>query len=265
MDKHSFPETDSDVEEIDLLELFSLLLSKWPILLIGLLIGAVLAGALTTLQTPIYQSSATLYVLNKTTTITSMADLQIGEALSKDFVVIATSKPVLDMAIEQVNEANGTALTRVDVQKMVTVTNNAGTRLLTIAAQHPDPVIARDVAAAVAEATAIRMADIMKTDPPTTVEWAEISPKPMDNGLKRNVMVGALVGFLITAAAYGIPLLLDDAIRSVEDVERHLGTTVIGIIPTDKRVTKQKNLYRPPSKKHKKRKERYAGAKNEGA
>lgn len=247
--------------EVDLLELFRMWVSKWPFLLIGLLIGAIAATVLTSMKMPVYQSGATLYVLNKTTTITSMADLQIGAALSNDFVIIATSKPVLDSAVEQVNEANGTSLTRADIKNMVTVTNISNTRLLTITAECADPIIACDVANAVTEATANQMANIMKTDPPTTVEHAEIPSRPVSNGLVRNVLIGALTGFAIVAIAFLIPFLQDDTIRSAEDVERYLGATVIGMVPLDRSVAGQESLKRPTSKKNNKKKQgRHTGA-----
>lgn len=252
--------TVDDTIEVDLVELFRMWLSKWPILLIGLLVGAILAVLLTNMKTPMYQSSATLYVLNKTTTITSMSDLQIGAALSKDFVIIATSKPVLDTAVETVNEANGTSLSRKDIKEAVTVTNISNTRLLTITAEYSDPVIACDVAAAVSEATANQMANIMKTDPPTTVEYAEIPSAPVSNGLTRNVLIGAAAGFAIVAIAYLIPFMQDDTIRSAEDVERYLGTTVIGMIPLDKGVVQQENLNRSVHKTRKKTKLSRIGA-----
>lgn len=74
---------------------------KWWLIVICALIGAGLAlGSTILLITPKYQSSAMLYILNKTTSVTSLADIQIGSALTADFEVIATSKPVIDGAIE---------------------------------------------------------------------------------------------------------------------------------------------------------------------
>lgn len=77
--------------EIDLLSLFFFLLDKWKILLLGVVIGAVAAAGITFLQTPMYQSTSTLYVLSKSTSITSVADLQLGSELTSDFTEIATS------------------------------------------------------------------------------------------------------------------------------------------------------------------------------
>lgn len=68
--------------EIDLLSLFFYLIQKWKILLLGAIIGGILAEGMTLLKTPMYQSTSTLYMLSKTTSITSMADLQLGSEFS---------------------------------------------------------------------------------------------------------------------------------------------------------------------------------------
>lgn len=220
--------------EIDLLELFFYLIKRWKQLLLGLIVGGLLAGGFTVLKTPVYQSESMLYILSKTTSITSVADLQLGNALSSDFVVIATSKPVLDTAIEKVEDSMGVELTRKEVLEMINVTNKDDTRVLVITGTSEDPKLACELTNAVTEATASQMADIMKSDPPTTVERAEVEDEPVDKGLKKNAGIGAIVGLLIVAILYIIPFLLNDRIKTPEDVEKYLESGVLGSIPLDK-------------------------------
>lgn len=104
--------------EIDLVSLFFYLIDKWKLLFLGAVVGVVLAGALVFFQTPMYESNSTLYVLSKTTSITSMADLQVGTELTSDFSVIATSKPVIDGAIKTLKKDN-IKLTRKEIKKML--------------------------------------------------------------------------------------------------------------------------------------------------
>lgn len=220
--------------EIDLLELFFYLLRRWKQLLLGIIAGVFIAGAYTYLQTPVYQSEAMLYILSKTTSITSVTDLQLGNELSADFVVIATSKPVLDTAIETVEDNVGVTLTREEVKSMISVANKEDTRCLVISATSEDPELACELANAVTDATASQMASIMKSDPPTTVERAEVETEPVDNGLTKNVGMGGIIGFLIVAIICIIPFLTNDRIKTPEEVEKYLETSVLGTIPLDK-------------------------------
>ena len=119
--KKDMEKRQNEEMEIDLLELFGVLIRKWKFLLLGLIIGGVLAGGYTWLQTPVYQSTAKLYVLSSTTSITSVADLQLGTELSTDFVEIAQSRPVIDTAIETLEADEGITLTRDEVHTMTSL------------------------------------------------------------------------------------------------------------------------------------------------
>ena len=86
----------ADKEEIrvDLLELFGIFRRKWWLLLLSMVIGGILSGVVSMVVLPLkYTSSAMLYVLSKETTLTSLADLQIGSQLTNDYKVVITSRP----------------------------------------------------------------------------------------------------------------------------------------------------------------------------
>ena len=109
---------------IDLKELFFIYVKKWWLLLIGALAGAAIAFSVSRfLITPEYESTAMLYVLSKTTSVTSMVDFQLGDALAGDFSVIAKSNPVIDQAVEQIREKTGKNYTRSQVLNMISVNN----------------------------------------------------------------------------------------------------------------------------------------------
>ena len=103
MNKNQYLENDEI--EIDLAELIHLLLRNWwMILSVAMLCFSIALGITEFAITPQYQSQAMLYVLTKTTSVTSVADLQIGTAITEDFMIIATSKPVIDTAIDTIEK-----------------------------------------------------------------------------------------------------------------------------------------------------------------
>lgn len=217
--------------EINLFDLGFALLKKWWMILICALFGALLMGMYTEyFVTPMYKSEATLYILNKTTSITSMADIQIGSALSSDFEVIATSKPVLDGAVEQIKKEEGINLTREYIASKLSVRTIDDTRLLVISVQDKDPRVACIVANTVAEVTASRMSEIMKSDPPTMAEWAEEARAPIGPNLTKNVALGFAVGAAAVCALLVILFLLDDKIKTEDDVAKYLGAPILANI-----------------------------------
>lgn len=224
-----------DNDEIDLLGLLQTCLRKWWMFVIAGLIGGFLAiiGTIV-LITPQYQSNAMLYILSKTTSVTSFADFQISNELTADFEVIATSKPVIDGAVERIEKEDGITLTRKEILNMLTVTNKSDTRILLITATDADPARACIVANAVAAETADQMAYIMKSDPPTTVEEAEVSTTPIGPNMKKNAATGLMVGMLLVAAYLIIVFLKNDNIKTQEDVEKYLGLSTLAVIPLEK-------------------------------
>ena len=226
---------DKEEMEIDLGALLREALRRWWVFLITAVICGLLALIVTVaLITPQYESQAMLYILSKTTSVTSFADFQISTELTADFEVIATSKPVIDGALERIKKEEGITLTRENIEGMLTVTNAADTRILVITATDPDPSVACIVANAVAAETADQMAYIMKSDPPTTVEEAEVAEEPVSPSLMRNTALGVLIGILLVAVYVTIQYIRNDNIKNQEEVQRYLGLNTLAVIPARK-------------------------------
>lgn len=223
---------ENEEMEIDLVELVMVLLHKWWLILIVALAGFAIAVGYTKFAvTPMYESTAMLYVLPNTTSVTSVADLQIGSAITGDFEVIATSKPVIDKAIQAIQKDEGKKFTRSKIQGMISVENKEDTRILVLKAKSADPKDACMVANAMLEATAERMAEITKKDPPTTVEMAEVSKSPVSPSLTKNAILGFLLGAVLVCGILVVRFLLNDNIKTEEDVEKYLGVTTLVSIP----------------------------------
>ena len=245
--------------EIDLLSLFFFLLDKWKILLLGAVIGAVAAAGITFLQTPMYQSTSTLYVLSKTTSITSVADLQLGSELTSDFAEIATSKPVIDTAIETLKDDENIELTRKQVQDMMSVSNKTDTRMLMITVTSDDAKLSYLLGKALTSAAVDQMAAITQTDKPTIVEHPEIAKEPVSNNLTKHVAMGLLIALVLIGGIYTVMFITNDRIQSEEDVETYLETSVLGVVPLDKELEEASRSEEKDEKNRKKRNKHKSG------
>ena len=94
----------NDEVEIDLKEIFFVLLHKLWIIVLAMIVCAGVAGVFTkTMITPQFKSSSMLYILSKSTSITSLADIQMGSQLTKDYSILVESRPVLDEVIKNLS------------------------------------------------------------------------------------------------------------------------------------------------------------------
>ena len=89
-----------DEIEIDLGALFFELLGHWKMIFLSAVLTGVIGLIISMfLITPQYESTSELYVLSKSTSITSLADIQTGTNLTNDYKVVAKGRPVLEQVI----------------------------------------------------------------------------------------------------------------------------------------------------------------------
>jgi capsular polysaccharide biosynthesis protein len=219
---------DDDEIEIDLLELFYALRHRWWAILLALVIGAGAAGVYTKkLIAPHYQSTSMVYVLSKETTLASLADLQIGSQLTKDYSVIIKSRPVLQEVIDKQN----LDLTTDELGEMITIDNPNDTRILSITVEDIEPMRAKVIVDEVTKSASNYIGDIMEMVPPKVIEDGVVAVKPSSPSVKKNAAVGGLGLAVLVCGLICLKTVLDDTIKSEEDIEKYLGLSVLAVIP----------------------------------
>ena len=219
---------DDDESEIDLLELFYALRHRWWAILLALVIGAGAAGVYTKkLIAPHYQSTSMVYVLSKETTLASLADLQIGSQLTKDYSVIIKSRPVLQEVIDKQN----LDLTTDGLGEMITIDNPKDTRILSITVEDIEPMRAKAIVDEVTKSASNYIGDIMEMVPPKVIEDGVVAVKPSSPSVKKNAAVGGLGLAVLVCGLICLKTVLDDTIKSEEDIEKYLGLSVLAVIP----------------------------------
>ena len=219
---------NDDEMEIDLKALFLLLKRKILIIIGAAVAGIVLmAGYTLLLVTPQYSATSMLYVLTTSTSITSLADIQLGTQLTSDYTILMKTHPVIDTVIENL----GLNLSYQQLVDKVSISNPTDTRILKITVTDPVPETAQKIANELASVTVEQMAKVMKTDEPSVAEEAQLPKEPVSPSLKKNVMLGAFAGLVIAAGIIIVLYLLNDKIHTEEDIEKYLNITTLGVIP----------------------------------
>ena len=219
---------DDEEIEIDLLQLLRALKKRilW-IIGAGVLFGGAFGAFSKFVITPQYTSTAMVYILSKETTLTSLADLQIGSQLTKDYKIIVTSRPVISEVIDKLK----LDISYENMVSKITINNPNDTRILSITAQDPDPVMAKDIADSVAKTSSEYIGDIMEMVPPKVIEEGTVSDKKASPSNGKNAMIGALLGIVLVCGLTVVEELLNDTIQTEEDVEKYMGLTVLASVP----------------------------------
>lgn len=182
---------------------------------------------------PTYTSTTRIYVVNQATDNNNLSaqDLQAGTFLVKDYKEIITSNDVLSEVIkdEKLN------MTEAELAKMISVDIPTDTRLISISVKAKTGQDAQVLANKVREVASKKIKNVTKVDDVTTLGEAKLPSSPSSPNIKRNVLLGAILGGFVAIVAVLVREVLDDRIRRPEDVEDVLGMTLLGIIPdTDK-------------------------------
>ena len=182
---------------------------------------------------PTYTSTTRIYVVNQATDNKNLSaqDLQAGTYLVNDYKEIITSNDVLSEVIkdEKLN------LSEADLSKMVSVNIPTDTRLISISVKAKTGQDAQVLANKVREVASKKIKTVTKVEDVTTLEEAKLPSSPSSPNIKRNVLLGAILGGSVAIVAVLVREVLDDRIRRPEDVEDVLEMTLLGIVPdTDK-------------------------------
>ena len=238
---------NNDEIEIEVLELFHVLLDKiWVIILAGAVAALAVVAATILFITPQYQSTTKMYVLSKqdSNTLTSQ-DMQTSLSLTKDYAELIKSRTVTEGVITQLN----LDMTHEQLLSKMTVDSATDTRILSISVRDADPYVACEIANAIRDVAANHIKNVMDIDAVNVVETANIPENKISPSIKKNGLVGGVAGVAIAIAIILITYLSNDTIKTQEDVERYLGLSTLGTIPMTEADRKNKN-----KKKHKKQK-----------
>lgn len=227
MEKHY--DVDDEIE-IDLRDLFFELLNNWVMIVTSTVLVAVIAFCISNfIMIPQYQSTSQLYVLSKSTSITSLADIQMGSNLTNDYKVVVAGRPVLEQVISNLdlNASYGSLKGRVEIS------NPTNSRILQITVTDPSPKQAKLIADEIAKVGSAFIAEKMSQDAPTIIQYGYTDGKPVSPNKMMNTVLGAAIGAFLAIAIVIITYLMNDTIMSGEDIERKLGMNVLGTLPLE--------------------------------
>ncbi|HRY10476.1 MAG: polysaccharide biosynthesis tyrosine autokinase [Actinobacteria bacterium] len=224
----------------------AILRRSWAWVLAATLVGGLLALGASLLMTPIYQSQAQMFVSVKSAG-------QVNDAYSgglfvqqrvKSYVDVVDSPAVLDPVIEDL----GLDTTNVELAEQVSAQTPPNTVLLNVTVTDPSSKQATDIANAVAASYAAEIKRLEGASPQTgkkagatpqvPVEVSIIKParpalSPVSPRTALNVVLGALLGFLVGVGVAVLRHTLDTSVKTSEDLEEAAGSTGLAVVAFD--------------------------------
>lgn len=216
--------------EIDLLELFYRLAEKAKYIIVAAVIVALLFGVYSyVIASPQYEATCVLYVLSSSNSAINLSDFQIGSYLASDYIQVFDMWEVQEMVLRNLN----LNYSYEQLRSMVEISNPSNTRMVKITAKSNDPNEAMILANEFAYVAKRYIAETMETDEPTIASKALLPQEPVSPKKVRNIAIGFVLGGFLMAAFYVIQYVLDDKIKTSDDIRKYADMATFAVIPVN--------------------------------
>lgn len=232
MNNNNYKDKDDEIT-IDLREIAYVLMEKLHYIVMFLLVGAVVFNMYSYfLIKPTYTSTSRLYVVSATKdSVVNFSDLSVGTNLTKDYVELLLSYPVLDKVSEKIEKDYDYKISSESLQKMISLENPEDTRILNINVTTTDPKVSKTIANALADEAVEYIPDTMGTFKPNIAQVAREAKIKTGPSYLKYTAIGALLGTLLCMAWFIFKYLSDDTIKTKEDIEKYFGMTPLAVLP----------------------------------
>lgn len=226
--ENQYSRQDDEIE-IDLIEVLMALVEKIPMMIAVGLFTALAAFLVSRFViAPTYESTTKIYILNKQeNSNVTYSDLQMGTQLTKDYAQLIQSRFVLEEVIQQLGLDTGYE----QLKNRVEVTTPSDTRIISITVKDHNPAQAMKIANAIREASAIHITNVMDIEAVNVAETADMPTQKASPSVGKVTLLGGFLGVFLVAAVAVVLYLVDDTIKTSEDVEKYLGLSTLALIP----------------------------------
>lgn len=224
---------------MDVQDYLKILRARWVIVAVTLIVAILGALGASLLATPMYESSARMFV--STSGGTSVSETYQGNLFSQQRVASYSELVTSEALADRVLEVLPLDLTASQLASKVKASSKADTVLFDITVSDSSPAIARDIANAMATELTTQVQELETPADGGTpsagvkiFQEADASSAPVSPNTKRNLALGAAVGLLLGIALALVRDRLDNTVKDRREIESISGKSLVGTIPFDK-------------------------------
>lgn len=224
------------MEELDLKELFSMFWNKKAeilfITLIVMVIGVVYSYFFIT---PIYTSKTDLVLVQSSSSVSqtgdstiTTTDITMNSKLVSTYSEIIKKNTVLGQVASNLNISD---------EKIESLKNNiavkavSDTEIIEITVKDVDPNFATEVANEIAKVFSEKIVEIYNISNIYLLDRAEAPTEPSNVNHMKDIVIFAFIGLVISAVYVLIGNMLDNTVKTEEDIEKLTGLVVLTSIP----------------------------------
>ena len=222
---------EQEYETIDLREIIFLLRNNAISIVASALVCALLGFLVTTfLITPQYEASATMIVnsqQNQSAANITNDMITTAKNLVTTYGIVVKSDTVLQQVIDQLN----LDMTYEELQSKVAISAVDSTQVMRIAVQDANPAEAKAVVGKIVEIAPEIVRAAVEAGSVKVISDARVGDEPVSPNKMMNTAIAGLLGLALSVGAIFVKEMLNNTFKNDDDIQRHLGFTVLGVIP----------------------------------
>ena len=224
------------MEELDLKELFSMFWSKKAeIVFITLVLMVVGVFYSYFCITPVYTAKTDLVLVQSSSTVSqtgdsaiTSTDITMNSKLVSTYSELIKKNAVFGQVAANLNISDEEAET---IKKNISVNSAKDTEIIEIKVTNEDPNHAADIANEIAKVFSEKIVEIYNISNIYLLDRAQAPENPSNVNHMKDIVIFAFIGLVIAAAYVLVANMLDNTIKTEEDIEKVTGLVVLTAIP----------------------------------
>lgn len=232
-------ETYSQKPEISVFDVLNKLIEKWYVVAISVVLFVATAFVYVNFFcTPMYSSTAKLFIFNTESNIQNTSEVTISTYLARDYAELIVDRTVLEDVIDnlKLNKSYGS------LKGSTTINNPEGTRILEITVKTEDPKLSKKIVDEVCKVSQQKIVDLMGIDRVNIISDGQVSNVPSSPNKKEYVTISFFAGILVAVLLIFAIHVLSDKIESEDDIQKFLDMSVLATIPYADTAKKKKKV-----------------------
>lgn len=225
-----YDEIDGDEDEIELMDLFFILVRRWKLIMFIAIPVVALGLAFAMTRPSIYSAEATLMVSSgQIYSINNLdnAEISKNQKLVSSYTEIARSKSIMRNVISKLDLDEEPE----SIAKLVKVTPIDDTEFIKISYRDRNPQRAALLTNEVAEEFISKIKKVMSFENLKIIEKAEVPNKPLPKKRSLIVAISIVLGMMLGVFVAFMLEFLHSKLRKPEDMEKIMGCSVLANIP----------------------------------
>ncbi len=209
---------------------------RWKLIVLVTLVITLVSAVLSLFViTPKYESSTKLFIGKESSEESSSeytnGDIELYKNLMSTYAEVIQTKDLVSSALNE----NGMAIDVDKALENLTVNTTENTQVLEIKYISTDPYEADNMVKAILNQFVKRSKQLIPNESVHVIQQSQVSVNPVSPNILRNTVIAFLVGFVLSLCIVFLLEYLNDSLKNKDELEKILGTSVIGVISDEKK------------------------------